>query len=132
MSSPSSTPVTIVHIHVHVPCILPTIREQRLFRSELPIVWLLFEGDVYLKKYSSCIVSMCGQLHVDLLCNLLLTRSGSPQDDASLVLVLRPSPSFSLLAVWLSERGPGTFSHVSDVPGRKMVERLQLNVGEHN
>ena len=31
-----------------------------------------------------------------------------------------------------SGRGPGTFSHVSDITGRKAVERLQLNVGEHN
>ena len=83
---------------------------------------LLFEGGIYSKKYGSCIVSMCGQPHVDLLCNLLLTRSGSPQDDAS--LVPRPSLNFPSLAVWLSGRGPGTFSHVSDVTGRKAVERL--------
>ena len=47
-------------------------------------------------------------------------------------LVPRPSPSFPSLAVRLSGRGPGTFSHVSDVTGRKAVERLQLNVGEHD
>ena len=39
-------------------------------------------------------------------------------------LVPRPSPSFPSLVVQLSGRGPGTFSHVSDVTGRKMVERL--------
>ena len=39
-------------------------------------------------------------------------------------LVSRPTPSFPSLAVRLSGRGPGTFSHVSDVKGRKMVERL--------
>ena len=43
----------ITHIGVHVPHIpaAATIREVRLFRSELPIVWLLFEGSVYSKKY---------------------------------------------------------------------------------
>ena len=39
-------------------------------------------------------------------------------------LVPRPSPSFPSLVVQLSGSGPGTFSHVSDVTGRKMVERL--------
>ena len=39
-------------------------------------------------------------------------------------LVPRPAPSFPSLAVQLSGRGPGTFSHVSDVTGRKAVERL--------
>ena len=39
-------------------------------------------------------------------------------------LVPRPAPSFPSLAVRLSGRGPGTFSHVSDVTGRKAVERL--------
>ena len=34
-------------------------------------------------------------------------------------LVARPSPSFLSLAVWLSGKGPGTFSHVSDITGRK-------------
>ena len=34
----------------------------------------------------------------------------------------RPSLSFPSLAVWLSRRGPGTFSHVSDVTGRKPVD----------
>ena len=42
----------------------------------------------------------------------------------SLSLVPRPAPSFPSLAVRLSGRGPGTFSHVSDVTGRKAVERL--------
>ena len=46
-------------------------------------------------------------------------------------LVPRPSPSFLSLAVRLCGRGPGTFSHVSDTTGRKTVERLELNVGEH-
>ena len=32
--------------------------------------------------------------------------------------------SFPSLAVRLSGRGPGTFPHVSDVTGRKAVERL--------
>ena len=36
----------------------------------------------------------------------------------------RPSPSFLLLAVRLSRRGPGTFSHMNDFMGRKTVERL--------
>ena len=33
-------------------------------------------------------------------------------------LVPRPAPSFPSLAVRLSGRGPGTFSHVSDVTDR--------------
>ena len=47
----------IIHIRVCVPRILlaGTIQGWRLFRSELPIVQLLFEGGVYLTKYgSSC------------------------------------------------------------------------------
>ena len=39
-------------------------------------------------------------------------------------LVPRPPPSFPSLAVRKSGRGPGTFPHVSDVTGRKAVERL--------
>ena len=39
-------------------------------------------------------------------------------------LVPRPLPSFPSLAVQLSGKGPGTFSHVSDVTSRKTVERL--------
>ena len=42
----------------------------------------------------------------------------------SFSLVPRPPPSFPLLAVRKSGRGPGTFPHVSDVMGRKAVERL--------
>ena len=40
-----------VFAHVCVPCILATatIQGQRLFHSELPIVWLLFKGGVYLR-----------------------------------------------------------------------------------
>ena len=34
------------------------------------------------------------------------------------LIVPRPSPSFPLLAEWLSGRGPGTFPHVSDVTDR--------------
>ena len=33
-------------------------------------------------------------------------------------------PSFPSLAIWKSGRGPGTFSHMSDITGRKPVERL--------
>ena len=42
-----------IRTRVCVPHILAaaTIRGRCLFRSELPIVWLLFEGSVYLKKY---------------------------------------------------------------------------------
>ena len=36
----------------------------------------------------------------------------------------RSSPSFLSLGVRLNGRGPGTFSEVSDVMGRKTVERL--------
>ena len=39
-------------------------------------------------------------------------------------LVPRPLPSFLSLAVQLSGRRPSTVSHVSDVTGRKTVERL--------
>ena len=38
-------------------------------------------------------------------------------------------PSFPFLAVRLSRRGPVKFYHVSDVKGRKMVERLEMNGG---
>ena len=43
----------ITHIGMHVPHIPPaaTVRGMRLFHSELLIVWLLFEGSVYLKRY---------------------------------------------------------------------------------
>ena len=46
-------------------------------------------------------------------------------------LVPRPLPSFPSLAVWLSRRGPGTFSHMSDITCRKtLIEcgRAQLHV----
>ena len=36
----------------------------------------------------------------------------------------QPSTSFPSLAVRLSRRGPGIFSHISDVTGRKIVESL--------
>ena len=39
-------------------------------------------------------------------------------------LIPRPPPSFPSLAVRKSGRGPGTFPHVSDVTGRKAVEKL--------
>ena len=46
--------------HTCVPHILvaPTIRGQRLFHSELPVVWLLFEGGIYSEKYRVCNVGM--------------------------------------------------------------------------
>ena len=37
-----------------------------------------------------------------------------------------------IVAVRLSGREPGIFSQVSDIMGRKGVERFQLNVGKHN
>ena len=48
-----------------------------------------------------------------------------PQNLAIVSLIHRPSPSFPSLAVWLSWKGPGTFS-VSDITGRKGVERTLL------
>ena len=42
--------------------------------------------------------------------NFLLAMLGSWYS-----LILRPSPSFPLLAVRLSGRGPGTFSHMTDI-----------------
>ena len=44
----------ITHIHVHMLCILAVaiIQDQCLFLSELPIMWLLFEGDDYLRASS--------------------------------------------------------------------------------
>ena len=44
--------------------------------------------------------------------------------NCSLIPRPSPTPSFPSLAVWLSGRGPGTFSHVSDVRSGKTVERL--------
>ena len=39
-------------------------------------------------------------------------------------LIHRPLPSFPLLAERLSRRGPGIFSHISDVTGRMIVDRF--------
>ena len=36
-------------------------------------------------------------------------------------LIPSPSRSFPSLAVWLSRRRPGAFSHVSDIRGRKIL-----------
>ena len=46
----------IISIRVCVPRILAvaTVQELRLFRSELLVLWQLFEGGVYSKKYSMC------------------------------------------------------------------------------
>ena len=38
-------------------------------------------------------------------------------------------PGPAQLCVACSGRGPGKFYHVSDVKGRKSVERLEMNVG---
>ena len=48
-----SPPSEIIRIRVHVPRTVAaaTIRGRRLFCSELLIVWLLFEGGDYSKKY---------------------------------------------------------------------------------
>ena len=40
-------------------------------------------------------------------------------------LVSRPSSSFPSLAVWLSRRGPGTFSDVSDVMDRENYANMR-------
>ena len=40
-------------------------------------------------------------------------------------LVPRPLPSFPSLAIQLSGRGPGTFSHVSDIMGRKTLTECE-------
>ena len=54
--SPSSE---IIYTHVHVPHILAmaTIRGWHLFHSGLLIVWILFEGGIYLKQYNICHIS---------------------------------------------------------------------------
>ena len=36
----------------------------------------------------------------------------------------RPLPSFLSLAARLSGRGPGTYSHMNDITGRKTVEKM--------
>ena len=46
-----SSEITYIGMHVpHIPA-AATIRGLHLFHSELPIMWLLFEGSVYSKKY---------------------------------------------------------------------------------
>ena len=55
-------------------------------------------------------------------CMLVITVSGNYS------LVPSPMPSFSLVAV-RNAGEPGTFPHVSDIKGRKTVERPKMNVG---
>ena len=49
MNSPSASTVTVVrnYFHICVCAAAATIQGRRLFRSELLVVWLLFEGGDY-------------------------------------------------------------------------------------
>ena len=47
-----------------------------------------------------------------------VTGKGDRWHDKNARFIPKPSPNIPSLAVWLSGRGPGTFSHVSDVMDR--------------
>ena len=63
-------------------------------------------------------------MHENLKRKLFLPRKFPDLRYVIISLVPRPLPSFTSLAVQLSGRGPGTFFDVSDVTGRKTIERL--------